>query len=275
MVQSTEFSEYPFVRPRGYSVGRSAPVTYVVLHTTEGAANSSAAENGAAYDARRTDDVSTHFFVDNNSIVQCVLTKDTAWTARAANARGIQIEMCGRASTVKWVDGGYYQALLENSAKLTARLLKKYGLPARFLTDTQLRNNEKGITTHRQVTRVLGGSHTDPGPNFPYDYFLGRVKAYMGITPAPVAPTTPNSAGGSTATAAVSAATVSIAALSNPEENENMHLVQLKGQAAVYLSNLIVRRHVKSPEELVELVKLLGIEKKTVTSLAPYGIEIK
>ncbi len=271
MAQSTEFSEYPFVRPRGYSVGRSAPVTYVVLHTTEGAANSSAAENGAAYDARRTDDVSTHFFVDNNSVVQCVLTKDTAWTARAANARGIQIEMCGRASTIKWVDGGYYEALLENSAKLTARLLKKYGLPARFLTDTQLRNNEKGITTHRQVTRVLGGSHTDPGPNFPYDYFLGRVKAYMGLTPAPVpaAPVTPNSAGGATATA------VSAARLLTTSEGTNMHLVQLKGKAEVYLSNLIVRRHVKSPEELVELEKLLGIEKKTVASLAAYGIEIK
>lgn len=181
MTQSSEFPEYQFVRPRGYTVGRYGHVpTYCVIHTTEGAANSSAAENGAAYDARRTDDVSTHFFVDSNTVVQCVLTKDTAWTARDANARGIQFELCGRAATTNWLTDPYYSAMLKQAAQVVAKVCKKYGMPARWLSDAELRSGTvKGLTTHAQVTRVLGGTHTDPGPHFPFSWFASEVNTIL------------------------------------------------------------------------------------------------
>lgn len=191
MTQSSEFPEYTFVRPRGYSTGRSGQsATYCVIHTTEGSAHSRSAEDGAAYDARRTDDVSTHFFVDSNSVVQCVLTKDTAWTARAANSRGVQFELCGRASTTDWLDNGYYEAMLNQAAQVVAKVCRKYGMPARWLTDAELRKgNVKGLTTHAQVTRVLGGTHTDPGPHFPFSWFASKVNSILN-PPTPAKPAT-------------------------------------------------------------------------------------
>lgn len=183
MAQSPEFPEYKWVTPRGWSSGRNGKQpTYIVIHTTEGSAHAGSAEDGAAYDARRTDSVSTHFFVDSDSVVQCVQTKDTAWTAIAANARGIQFELCGRASTSKsgWLTGTYYPKMLDKAAEVAAKVCAKYDIPPRWLTDAELRSGTvKGFTTHAQVTRALGGTHTDPGPNFPFDHFLGLVSARL------------------------------------------------------------------------------------------------
>jgi hypothetical protein len=52
-----------------------------------------------------------------------------------------------------------------------------YGIPCRWLTDDQVKIREKGLTTHTQLRRVFGGTtHTDPGPNFPYDFVLSAVR---------------------------------------------------------------------------------------------------
>jgi N-acetyl-anhydromuramyl-L-alanine amidase AmpD len=182
VAQSPEFPELKFVRPRSWKAGRARPgqPTLIVIHDTEGSEGRDAAENGAAYDARRTDGVSTHFFVDADSVVQCVLTKDTAHHAKSeGNIRGIGFELCGRASQTQaqWLDGGLDLRL---AAKYVAKCCRKWGIPARKLTVAEMRAGKKGICAHADVTAAWHQTdHTDPGRNFPWTQFLAMVQAEL------------------------------------------------------------------------------------------------
>jgi N-acetyl-anhydromuramyl-L-alanine amidase AmpD len=182
VAQSPEFPELKFVKPRSWKSGRarSGQPTIIVIHDTEGSEGRDAAENGAAYDARRTDGVSTHFFVDADSVVQCVLTKDTAHHARSeGNIRGIGFELCGRASQTQaqWLDGGLDLRL---AARYVAKCCRKWNIPARKLTVAQLRAGEKGICAHDDVSKAWHQTdHTDPGRNFPWTQFLAMVQAEL------------------------------------------------------------------------------------------------
>ena len=171
---------------------------WVVLHTMETSENSSIAENiGAGWFTNPNAQASAHYCVDDNSIVQCVNEGDYAWASGpTGNSNGIQIEMAGRAaqSRADWLDS-YSRAMLERVAALTADICKRHGIPARVLNDSQLANGEAGITTHAAVSRVFGETdHTDPGPNFPWDFFMERVQAHASGTggsvnePAPAPP---------------------------------------------------------------------------------------
>jgi len=52
----------------------------------------------------------------------------------------------------------------------------RYGIPARTLTDTQVKAFAPGVTSHAQLGRAFGGSdHTDPGKGFPWDYLLALL----------------------------------------------------------------------------------------------------
>jgi N-acetyl-anhydromuramyl-L-alanine amidase AmpD len=184
VAQSPEYPDLKWVPPRSWTDANRTKVQLIVIHTTEGSAHSNSAEDGAAYDARRTDGTSAHYFVDNTSVVQCVRTADQAHTARRqGNRRGIQYELCGRAafSAPVWA-GDYAQAMLRRTAKQAARDAKKWGIPVRHLTVAQVRAGLKGFCSHWDITRAFpedGGTHTDPGPNFPWSQFLGMVRAEL------------------------------------------------------------------------------------------------
>ena len=183
MAQSPEFPELKWVPPRAWNSGRAAgQPTVVVIHSTEGSEGPTSAEDGAAYDQRRTDGTSTHFFVDSNSVVQCVRTTDRANHARATgNKIGIGFELCGRAgqTAAQWHDANSFP-MLKLAAKYVAKCCKKYGIPVRRLTVTQLRAGAKGICGHVDITHAFGEStHTDPGPAFPWGEFLTMVNAEL------------------------------------------------------------------------------------------------
>jgi N-acetyl-anhydromuramyl-L-alanine amidase AmpD len=191
MAQSAEYSDLRWVAPRAYGKGRDGKaVRYIVIHYTAGAERSTSAEDGAAYDARRTDGTSTHYFVDSNSVVQCVRTSDRANAARAkGNRLGIQYELCGTAQTrAQWLDAASLPTL-KNAARQVARDCKKYGIPVKRLSVaetraawTQYPNGPKGIVGHVDCTNAYpedGGDHTDPGPAFPWDVFLDMVRDEM------------------------------------------------------------------------------------------------
>jgi len=191
MAKSAEYPDLTFVRPRAFGSGRDGKaVRYIVIHYTAGSERSTSAEDGAAYDARRTDGTSTHYFVDSNSVVQCVLTRDRANAARAkGNRLGIQYELCGTVqSRAQWLDAASLPTL-RNAARQVARDCRKYGIPVRRLTVTETRrawteypNGPKGIVGHVDCTNAYpedGGDHTDPGPAFPWDVFLDMVREEM------------------------------------------------------------------------------------------------
>nr|DAV69117.1 MAG TPA: Bifunctional autolysin [Caudoviricetes sp.] len=157
---------------------------WVVLHTMETGENSSIAENiGAGWFTNPNAQASAHYCVDDNSIVQCVNEGDYAWASGpTGNLNGIQIEMAGRAaqSRADWLDD-YSRAMLERTAALTADICKRHGIPVRVLTDEQVARGEAGITTHASLARVFRETdHSDPGPDFPWDFFMERVQAHAG-----------------------------------------------------------------------------------------------
>lgn len=181
MAQSPEYPDLVWMPPRSWTDANRTAVQLVVIHTTEGSAHAQSAEDGAAYDQRRTDGTSTHYFHDSDSTIQCVRTADQAHTARTqGNRRGIHHELCGR-TTIDW-SGAYAQAMLRQAAKQCARDAAKWGIPVRKLTADQVAAGAKGFCGHVEITRAFpadNGTHTDPGVNFPWSDFLDLVRAEM------------------------------------------------------------------------------------------------
>lgn len=183
--------------PRSYTSGRkSGQPNVIVIHTTEGSEGTQSAEDGAAYDKRRADGTSTHFFVDSNSIVQCVDTMDEAHAARShGNDIGIQIEVCGRSSQsdAQWNDAAS-QATLRNLVTLCKAILKVHKFTIRHLTVSEVRSTHPefgnsgrtGFCSHYDITRAFPedrGDHTDPGSNFPWTNLLFAIKESDEMTP--------------------------------------------------------------------------------------------
>lgn len=133
------------------------PVDYVVIHVTQ----EYWADAVAIFqDPARA--VSSHYVVRSSDghIAQCVREHDVAWHAGNwdYNTRSIGIEHEG------WVDRPEYftDAMYEASAKLTATVCAKYGIP----TD---RNH---ILGHSEVP---GADHTDPGSNWDWTRYIRLV----------------------------------------------------------------------------------------------------
>lgn len=183
MATSPEYPDLPWVPPKAWNSGRAAgQPTVIVIHTTEGSEGLKSAEDGAAYDQRRTDGTSTHYFCDQDTVVQCVRTTDRANAAKASgNKIGIHYELCGKAAQTpdQWHDEASL-GTFRNAAKQAARDAKKHGLPVRRLTAAQVRAGEKGFCAHNDISDAFGESnHTDPGRNYPWAEFLALVNDYM------------------------------------------------------------------------------------------------
>ena len=160
-------------------VGRRAPISLIAIHTMEAPEAAQTAENVAKYFKRV--DASAHWCVDNDSRVRVVKDEDTAWTLPGANSRSLNIEIAGYAKqdADDWADS-YSIDALEIAAVCAAEWCDKYQIPIRKLTDDQIRSGAKGFVGHVDANRVYKqSSHWDPGPGFPWAYFLGRVSHYV------------------------------------------------------------------------------------------------
>lgn len=149
-------------------------IDVIVLHTMEFPEIPDAAERVANYFQTTSREVSAHYCVDSNSIVQCVHEKDVAWAAPGNNYDGIQIEQAGYAkqTRVDWNDV-YSRALLTHTAKLVGQISRRYRIPLVFLDASDLHAGKRGVTTHAEVSKAWKKSdHTDPGPNYPMAHVL-------------------------------------------------------------------------------------------------------
>jgi N-acetyl-anhydromuramyl-L-alanine amidase AmpD len=176
--------------PRSYTAGRLRPPQFVTLHYTAGSEGPTSAENGVAYDKIRTDGTSTHYFTDSSGLaLQEVPDGDRAHAALYhGNQIGIHIEICGTAqSRAQWLDP-ISLATLKTTAALTRELCQRHGFPMVRLTTAQTRaawyaadgSRPRGINDHNAITLAFpedGGTHTDVGPEFPWDVFMGLVTA--------------------------------------------------------------------------------------------------
>lgn len=181
-----ETDAWPFVRARWYGPNSSLrAVTHIVIHDMEYSRTLRAAEDVAKYFQEMPDGrkASAHVCVDADSVVQCVKDNDVAFAAPGLNGHGIHIELAGyqRQTREQWLDP-YGLRLLENGADVAAQYCMKYDIPTVHVTDTELADGKRGLVGHDQVSRVFKQSdHTDPGKNFPWDYFMERVGALYNV----------------------------------------------------------------------------------------------
>lgn len=163
--------------PRGFSY-TSERKRYIAIHNTS---NDASAENEASYAKRRTDGVSSHYYVDSNSIIQSLDTKHKAWHAGSGmgNTYGIAYEITGTNSKSRqwYLDNVAWDLL----AKQIATDMKLWNISNKHLTISQMNDGRStGIVTHDDMRRAWGGTtHTDPGGNFPLDHLINKVNQYL------------------------------------------------------------------------------------------------
>lgn len=168
-----------FVQARWFTKGpRKNRVDWVVIHDMEAPEKALTAENVARYFQTTDRKASAHFNVDADSIVQSVREADIAYHAKGANARGIGIEHAGyaRQSRDEWLDE-YGRKMLARSARLVRDICDRYGIPIVLLSAADLQAGRRGLTSHAAVSTAFPGTgHMDPGPSFPWNYYLNLIK---------------------------------------------------------------------------------------------------
>lgn len=161
-----------------YHPTRLGGIRLVVIHSGETGEGSTAAEGMGSWFANPAANASAHQGADTDSVCTYLPDTATAWAAPGANHDGLHLELAGRAGQTsgQWADDASTK-ILANGATVVRAWCDRHGIPARWLTDTQLRDGtSRGLVTHAQVSRVFKrSSHWDPGPNFPAARFLALV----------------------------------------------------------------------------------------------------
>jgi hypothetical protein len=138
-----------------YRVGRTSAISTIVVHVTQGsyAGTISWFKNASAQ-------VSAHYVVrsSDGQITQMVAEKDTAWHVRSANPYTIGIEHEGFVDQPSWFTDAMYRA----SAALTKNIAERRGIP----------KDRAHIVGHNEVP---DNDHTDPGPNWNWNYYMQLV----------------------------------------------------------------------------------------------------
>ena len=183
-----ETDNFPFVKAKFFrEVSGKRNVRLIVIHSMEFPEKGDTAESCAKMFQDPRDQhgkprpASAHLCIDNNSIVRCVLDNNVPAAAPGANRDGIHLELAGtaRQTEAEWLDD-YGHQLLNNAAEAAGQYCLKYDIPVRRLSDAELKDGEtKGFVSHAQVSEVFKQSdHTDPGPGFPWTFFLESVEQH-------------------------------------------------------------------------------------------------
>jgi N-acetylmuramoyl-L-alanine amidase-like protein len=156
----------------------------IIVHSTEGpmSRGNARALAGPSWFGGPKAGTSAHAIHDPAESIQMVHDDTIAWhVGPGGNAISVGDEHCGRTtlSPAEWLSGDG-RAMLDRSARWNAQRARRLSIPPRWLTLTQLRNGERGFATHNDVRLALGGTtHSDPGPNFPYAWYMQRVQFWF------------------------------------------------------------------------------------------------
>ena len=178
---------YPFVASPHMTRASGRTIDVVVMHTMEIPERPDAAAICARWFQSRVSRVSAHYCVDAETVIQCVREQDVAWHARGGNARSIGVELAGfaRQTAREWEDD-YSIAVLVRAASLVADVCRRRRIPVRWLVAGDLLAGRRGVSSHAEVSRAYRKSdHWDPGPGFPVESFLERVRVAQQATRVP------------------------------------------------------------------------------------------
>ena len=174
------------------------------IHTQQGGGGDAAAEDLAKY-AVATEKmpsdkkISYHYYGSQASdggvtIVDGVDTDYASWSVGNANDRSINFCFAGsRAEQSREVWMAKFGKVIDVCAYLAVQDSLKYKFPAKVIAPPY-KDRIPGISDHNYVTQIIKwGSHTDVGPNFPWDHFDARVKYWVaqlsgGVVKPPVPP---------------------------------------------------------------------------------------
>lgn len=162
----------------------AAKVRLIVIHTAEGART--AADLGR-YFHNAAVQVSSHVGIDEQNIQQYVPYEQAAWTVRSANPISDNAELCGFAKWTRdeWLN--QHRGMLQHTAAWIAERCAARGIPIVKLTPAQVAAGQAGVMGHVDWTvGMKDGSHSDPGPGFPWDVVIAMAKGQ-----APPSPSTP------------------------------------------------------------------------------------
>jgi N-acetylmuramoyl-L-alanine amidase len=148
-------------------------IKWIVWHDEE----SATARSAALYFRSPQSGGSAHLTVDDNECYRCLANEDIPWGAPGANEQGFHIEQAGFAkwSAVIWRK---HLNTLRRCAYKTALHCKQFDIPVVFLKAKDLKAGKRGITTHREVSKAFGGTHSDPGPFYPIALVMWFTKRY-------------------------------------------------------------------------------------------------
>jgi N-acetyl-anhydromuramyl-L-alanine amidase AmpD len=170
---------YPFVESPHRTTSTRRSVDVVVIHTMEIAERHGAADACARWFASPASEVSAHYCVDADTVIQCVREEDIAWHARGGNGNSIGIELAGYAGqrSLGWSDA-YSRAVVERAARLAAEICARHRIPIRHLRAADLVAGRRGLAGHADVSAAFRKSdHWDPGPDFPWARLLRLARS--------------------------------------------------------------------------------------------------
>jgi hypothetical protein len=152
----------------------ASSIKHVVIHSTEGGTAASVASFFAT-----TAEASTQLVVDDKEVWRMVPDLVIPWGAPGVNSDGLHIEHAGFAkwSRDEWLS---HDRMLRLSAANAARWAWQYKIPRRWLTVDELKAGARGFCCHIDATKAFpnNSGHSDPGPGFPRDVYMGYVDDY-------------------------------------------------------------------------------------------------
>lgn len=148
---------------------RTKPIVNWFFHTEEG---NSSAEQLANY-CNGDHGVSYHYTIRDGTVCDVVDTDFASWSVLDANV--FSINLCFAGSRAGWSRDEWLEREgdIEIGCYLAIQDCRKYNLSTEVLAPPYVKAG--GISDHKYVTECLHiGTHTDCGPNFPWD----RVRFY-------------------------------------------------------------------------------------------------
>lgn len=173
-------SGIPYIQGKNAYIDIDGKKYAIAIHNTS---NNATDEAETSYATRRTDGVSSHFYCDNDSVIQSLDTASRAGHAGNTNGNNhaIAVEITGANGWTRqqWLDNVAWNKL----GQVLAQVVKCYGIAVRRASISEMRNNPtvKAFYGHDDMRQAWGGTtHTDPGPNFPWDRLFLAVNTALG-----------------------------------------------------------------------------------------------
>lgn len=172
-----------YVQGRNSYVDRDSLKYGIAIHNTS---NTASDEGETSYATWRTDGTSAHLYADHDSVTQSLDTDAVAGHSGsyAGNEHAIAVEITGANGKSRewWLTNVAWDKLGAALAAVIREHWPNGSFQLRRASVAEMRANPKvrAFYGHDDMRRAWGGTtHTDPGPNFPWDRLISAVRTAL------------------------------------------------------------------------------------------------